>query len=100
MNIIPLYSQVIVEPITIEQKTQSGIILVENSTSGINAQLGRVIAVGHGMITPEGGIVPLQVKKGDKVLFVRGTGQIIKTKPGTEYYLVFKENELLGIVQD
>jgi chaperonin GroES len=99
-KIQPLYNCVIVEPIELEFKTAGGIVIQEQGTRALNMQTGRVIAVGPGMITPEGGLVPLKVKVGDKVLFVRGSGVELRYSVNAPKHLMFKETDLFGILDD
>lgn len=99
MNLKPMYNMVLVKPNPINYVSKGNIIATETQTRAVNMQTGKVIAVGHGMITPEGNIVPLQVKVGDTIMFLRGTGIQIKDKIDAEELFMFKETELFGIVE-
>lgn len=91
MNIKPLADRVLIEPISIEEKTESGIILPETADKEKPEQ-GKVIAVGPGRKNK-----PLGVKKGDKVLFTKyGPNEI---KIDNKEYLIAKEEDILAILE-
>jgi len=97
MKIAPLYNQVLVKPIDVDLKTKSGIILTENSTAAIKTQQADVVAIGCGMVTPNGGLMPLQVKVGDRVLIPRGVGIEVREFVDSDKLLLIKEQEIFGI---
>jgi chaperonin GroES len=59
--------------------------------------MGEVIAVGNGKILENGERRPLEVKKGDKVLFGKYSGQTVKVDG--EELLVMREEDIMGIVE-
>jgi len=67
MKIRPLQDRIIVQRIEEEQKTAGGIIIPD--TAKEKPQIGKVIAAGKGKKTEDGKVLPMDVKKGDKVLF-------------------------------
>ncbi|HOJ14255.1 MAG TPA: co-chaperone GroES, partial [Deltaproteobacteria bacterium] len=77
------------------QKTKGGIIIPD--TAKEKPQMGEVIAAGPGRKNEEGKVFPLDVKKGDKVLFSKYAGNEIKIE-GVEY-LIMREEDILGIVK-
>jgi len=95
MKIKPLHDRVIVKRIDEEQKTKGGIIIPD--TAKEKPQMGEVIAAGPGRKNEEGKVFPLDVKKGDKVLFSKYAGNEIKIE-GVEY-LIMREEDILGIVK-
>jgi chaperonin GroES len=95
MKFRPLYDKLLIKRVEQQQKTSGGIIIPE--TSQEKPLEGEVIAVGHGSLLENGQIRPLEVKKGDKVLFAKWSGTEVKMD-GTEY-LIMKESEILGIVE-
>ena len=96
MNIKPLSDHILIEPITEEQKTKSGIFLPDTAEKERPEQ-GRVIAVGPGKTNQAGKRVPLEVKKGNKVLFAKyGPNEI---KVGDKEYLIAKEEDILAILE-
>ena len=78
-----------------EEKTAGGIIIPD--TAKEKPQIGKVIAAGNGRKTEDGKLVPMDVKKGDKVLFSKYAGSEVKLD-GDEY-LIMKEDDILGIVE-
>lgn len=89
----PLHDRVIVKRIEEEEKTQGGIIIPD--TAKEKPQEGRVIAVGSGR-REDGKVLPLDVKKGDKVLFSKYAGTEIKLNG--EEHLIMREDDILGII--
>ncbi len=94
MNIRPLHDRLIVKRFEEEERTKGGIIIPDNAKE--KPQQGEVIAVGAGKVLEDGKKAPLEVKKGDRVLFGKYSGTEIKID-GTEY-LMMKEEDVLGIV--
>ncbi len=95
MKIRPLHDRVIVKRNDAETKTASGIIIPD--TAKEKPQEGDVIAVGAGIRREDGTLVPLDVKKGDKVLFGKYAGTEIKIDG--EELLMMKEDDILGVIE-
>ncbi len=94
-TIKPLSDHILLE--TIEEKTDSGIILPE-SVEKEKPEQGRVVAVGPGKLDEHGKRVPLEVKKGDMVLFKKyGPDEV---KIGEKEYLIAKEEDILAIIEE
>lgn len=96
MKIIPLYDRILVERNTEENKTNSGLIIID-STKEKPIQ-GTVISAGEGKIDSDQKLRPLSVKEGDKVLFGKYAGTEIKLD-GKEY-LMMREEDVLAKLQD
>ena len=96
MNIRPLQDRIIVERVEEETTTEGGII-IPDTVSKEKPQEGKVIAVGKGKLTPEGKVLALDVKAGDRVLFGKYAGSEIKID-GNEY-LIMREDDILGVVE-
>ena len=94
MKIRPLHDRVIVKRIEEDQKTKGGIIIPD--TAKEKPQMGKVIAAGSGKKTEDGKLLPLDVKKGDRVLFSKYAGNDIKIDG--EELLIMKEEDILGII--
>ncbi|NOX97140.1 MAG: co-chaperone GroES [Nitrospirae bacterium] len=95
MAIQPLGDRVLVKPMEKEEKTKGGILLPD--TAKEKPQEGEVIAVGPGRMLKDGKTVPLEVKKGDKVLFSKYGGTEVKVD-GDEH-LIMKEEDILAIIK-
>lgn len=96
MAIKPLQDRVLVKRLDENTKTAGGIIIPD--TAKEKPSEGIVEAVGPGMVTPEGKVVPMTVKVGDKVLFGKWAGTEIKVNG--EDRLIIKEPEILAIVTE
>ncbi len=96
MEIKPLADHIVIEPITKEEKTKSGILLPETAEKERPEQ-GKVIAVGSGKKSPEGKIIPLEVQVGQTVLFTKyGPNEI---KIDDKEYLIAREEDILAILE-
>jgi chaperonin GroES len=90
----PLGDRVVVKPIAKEEITKSGIVLPD--TAQEKPQEGTIIAVGTGRMLEDGKRVPLEVKKGDRVLFAKYAGTEVKRDD--EELLILTESNILAIV--
>lgn len=95
MNIKPLGDRVLVKRLEEEEVVKGGIIVPD--TAKEKPQRGEVIAVGPGARNDRGEIVPMNVKKGDKVLFGKYAGSEVKI--GDEDYLIMREDDILGTIE-
>jgi len=95
MKIRPLNDRVLVERVEEEQKTAGGIIIPD--TAKEKPQEGKIIAAGPGKMGDDGKRTPLNVKKGDKILFSKYAGTEIKID-GVEHTFM-KEDDILGILE-
>ncbi|MCS7249999.1 MAG: co-chaperone GroES [candidate division WOR-3 bacterium] len=94
MKIKPLADRVVVERIEEEETKKGGIILPD--TAKEKPIKGKVIAVGPGRLDDKGNRIPMEVKKGDVVLFGKYAGQEIKID--NKEYLIMREDEILAII--
>ena len=95
MKIKPLHDRVIVKRVAEEGKTKGGIIIPD--TAKEKPVEGIVVAVGSGKSEGEGKKkVPLEVKKGDRVLFSKYAGTEINIEG--EEHLIMKEEDIIAIV--
>ena len=95
MKIRPLQDRIIVRRVDEEETTKGGIIIPDSAKE--KPQEGKVIAVGKGKANEDGKLQPLDVKKGDKVLFSKYAGTEINIG-GTEH-LIIREDDVLGVVE-
>ena len=94
MKVRPLHDRVIVKRVEEEEKTKGGIIIPD--TAKEKPAEGEVIAVGKGKVLDNGQQVPLEVKKGDRVLFSKYGGTDIKIDG--EEHLIMREDDIIAIV--
>ncbi|HXU70667.1 MAG TPA: co-chaperone GroES [Polyangia bacterium] len=95
MKIRPLQDRLVVKRLAEEEKTKGGIIIPDSAKE--KPIEGEVIAVGNGKFNDEGTLRPLDVKKGDRVLFGKYSGTEIKID-GVEH-LILREDEVLGVIE-
>lgn len=96
MRIKPLKDNVIIEPQSPEEVTKSGIVIPDTAEKNRPEQ-GVVVAVGPGKISENGDRIPLEVKKGDTVLFTKyGPNEI---EINDKEYLIAKEDDILAILE-
>lgn len=96
MNLQPLHDQVVIKPLSVEEKTKSGIILPD-TVSQEKPEQGEVIAVGPGRLLDNGQRAPISVQVGQKVLFKKYATEDLKID--NQEYLVVAERDILVIVK-
>jgi chaperonin GroES len=95
MKVRPLHDRIIVKRLEEEEKTKGGIIIPD--TAKEKPIEGRVIAVGDGKIKEDGTKIPLDVKKGNRVLFAKYGGTEIEIVG--EEHLMMREDDILAIIE-
>ena len=95
MKFRPLHDRVVVKRVDAEEKTAGGIIIPD--TAKEKPQEGEVVAVGPGARDDAGKVQPLDVKKGDRILFGKWSGTEVKLDG--EDLLIMKESDILGIIE-
>ena len=94
MKVKPLHDKVLIKRIDAEETTKGGIIIPDTATE--KPQEGKIVSVGSGRVKNDGTVVPLEVKKGERVLFSKYGGTDI-TIEGDEY-LILEESEILAVL--
>lgn len=94
MKFRPLHDRVLVRRVENEEKTAGGIIIPD--TAQEKPSQGEVLAVGSGTKSEDGKVTPLDVKKGDRILFGQWSGSEVKVDG--EELLIMKESDILGIL--
>jgi chaperonin GroES len=95
MKVRPLHDRLIIQTLEEEEKTKGGIIIPD--TAKEKPVEGKVIAVGAGRIKKDGTKMPLEIKKGDRVLYAKYAGTEIKMDG--EEYLMMREDDILAIIE-
>jgi len=100
MNIRPLTDHILIIPTAREEATKTGILLPETVDKEKSGE-GTVVAVGPGKRTPDGKIIPLDVKPGDKVLFSKyGPNEVkVESPEGEKEYLIAKEEDIFAVIE-
>ena len=95
MGIRPLQDRVLVKRVKEDEKTKGGIIIPD--TAKEKPIEGKVVAVGNGKVLENGDTRPLEVKKGDRILFGKYSGTEVKLDG--EEHLILREDDILGVVE-
>jgi len=95
MKVRPLYDRVIVRRVAEEEKTKGGIIIPDSAKE--KPSEGEVVAVGNGKVDDKGTQRALNVKKGDRILFGKYSGNEIKID-GVDH-LILREDDILGVLE-
>ena len=96
MKFRPLQDRVLIRRIEEAGKSPGGIIIPD--TAKEKPMAGEVVAAGPGARDENGRLVPLDVKKGDRVLFGKWSGTEVKLDG--EELIIMKESDLLGVLED
>jgi chaperonin GroES len=96
INLKPLGSRVVVEPLESEEVTAGGIVLPD--TAKEKPQKGTILAVGPGDRDDEGKRIALDVKVGDVVLYAKYSGTEIKVDG--KKLLILRESDILAILEN
>jgi chaperonin GroES len=96
MKFKPLKDRVFVKYTSEEEKTSGGLYIPD--TAKEKPQKGVIVAVGSGKVTDDGKKQPMEVKVGDTILFDKYSGS--KIKIDNEEYLIIREEDILGIIEN
>ena len=94
MKYQPLNDYVLVKVIKEEEKTKGGLYKPSDAKEQMN---GEIIAVGNGIYTANGTLIPMILKVGDKVI-VPNSG--IQMKLDGEKYNMYREQEILMVINE
>jgi chaperonin GroES len=95
LKLRPLGDRVVVEPLEQEERTEAGLYIPE--TAKEKPQKGTILAVGEGRRDDDGKRVPMDVEKGQTILFAKYGGTEIKLD--SKKLLILKESDILAIVE-
>ena len=95
MQIRPLQDRLVVKRLAEEEKTKGGIIIPDSAKE--KPSEGEVVAVGAGKANDKGVVRPIDLKKGDRILFGKYSGNEVKID-GVEH-LLLREDEVLGVIE-
>ena len=93
-KIQPLHDRVVVRPLEEAEQMRGGLYIPD--TAKEKPQQGEIIAAGPGARDEAGKLVPLDVKKGDKVLFGKWSGTEVKIDG--QDLLIMKESDIMGVL--
>ncbi|HEX9749695.1 MAG TPA: co-chaperone GroES [candidate division Zixibacteria bacterium] len=95
INVKPLADRVVIRPLETEQEVKKGGIIIPD-TAKEKPQEGEVIEIGTGRKTEEGTLIPLEVKKGDRVLYGKYSGTEVTINH--DEFLIMRESDILAVV--
>jgi len=93
-TIRPIHDRILVRRLDAESKTPGGIIIPDNAKE--KPVEGLVIAVGTGTRNKDGDLIPLDVKKGDRVLFAKYSGTEVKSLG--DDHMILREDDVLAVI--
>ena len=96
MKFRPLHDRVVVERIDADAKSAGG-ILIPDSAQEKPSQC-EIVAVGPGGRDEAGKLIPIDLKKGDRVLFGKWSGTEVKIDG--QDLLIMKESDVMGVLQE
>ncbi len=92
MKVMPLYDRVLLKRVEEQEVKRGGIIIPD--TAKEKPQEATVVEAGKGRITDEGKVIPLEVKKGDRVLIGKYSGTEVTVDE--EELVIVREEEILA----
>jgi len=92
MKVIPLHDRILLRRLEEKEMTKGGIIIPD--TAKEKPQEAEVIEVGKGRMAEDGKVIPLDVKKGDKVLIGKFSGTEVMI--GDIEHIIVREEEILA----
>ncbi len=94
MSLRPLHDRVVVQPLEEEEKTAGGIIIPDSAKE--KPMQGKVVACGPGGRGEDGKLLPMDVKKGDRVLYGKWSGTEVRID-GADV-LIMRESDIMGVL--
>ena len=95
MKFRPLHDRVVVERIDAEAKSAGGILIPDSAQE--KPSQGEIVAVGPGGRDETGKLIPIDLKKGDRVLFGKWSGTEVKIDG--QDLLIMKESDIMGVIE-
>jgi chaperonin GroES len=96
MKFRPLHDRVVVERIDADAKSAGGILIPDSAQE--KPSQGEIVAVGPGGRDEAGKLIPIDLKKGDRVLFGKWSGTEVKIDG--QDLLIMKECDIMGVLQE
>ncbi|HVQ79635.1 MAG: co-chaperone GroES [Pseudolabrys sp.] len=96
MKFRPLHDRVVVERIDADAKSAGGILIPDSAQE--KPSQGEIVAVGPGGRDDAGKLIPIDLKKGDRVLFGKWSGTEVKIDG--QDLLIMKESDVMGVLQE
>ena len=95
MSVHPIRDFIVVsKDSTQEEVSKGGILMVSQEAKTVT---GTVLAVGSGRVSMSGAVIPLEVSRGDKVVFNKNVATEVKDGHDTVY--VFREDQVIAVLR-
>jgi len=94
MHFKPLHDRVVIEPMDREEKTSGGIIVPD--TAQEKPMRGKVLVTGPGARGDDGALLPMEVKKGDNVLYGKYSGTEVTIDDNE--VVIMREGDIMGVI--
>ncbi len=94
-SLTPIGDRVVVKPLTRDEVTKSGLVLPD--TAQEKPQEGEILAVGPGRVMDNGRKIPMELAKGDKVVYARYAGTEFKIDD--DELLILTERDILAVLK-
>jgi chaperonin GroES len=96
MKFRPLHDRVVVERMDADAKSAGGILIPDSAQE--KPSQGEIVAIGPGGRDEAGKLIPIELKKGDRVLFGKWSGTEVKIDG--QDLLIMKESDIMGVLQE
>jgi chaperonin GroES len=96
MKFRPLHDRVVVERMDADAKSAGGILIPDSAQE--KPSQGEIVAIGPGGRDEAGKLIPIDLKKGDRVLFGKWSGTEVKIDG--QDLLIMKESDIMGVLQE
>ena len=96
MKVFPLYDRVLLKRLEAQQEVKRGGIIIPD-TAKEKPQEAEVIEAGKGRVSDEGKVIPLAVKKGDRVLIGKYSGTEVMIDDVE--HVIMREEEILAVIE-
>jgi chaperonin GroES len=93
--IIPLGDKIVILPQEEGEQTYGNIVVPDMGKE--KPEMGKVLAVGPGRISPNGTLIPNRIEVGQTVMVPKFGAQVAVVE--NETYIVASENDVLGIIK-
>jgi chaperonin GroES len=95
MKLRPLQDRILVKRVEEAETTKGGIIIPDSAKE--KPAEGKVVAVGAGKVGDDGKKIPLEIKKGDRILFSKYGGTEVNIED--DEHLIMREDDVLGVIE-
>jgi len=95
MKVRPLADRILVKRVEEEEVVRGGIIIPDSAKE--KPQEGKVVAVGPGRLGEDGKRMPMELKKGNRILMGKYAGTEVKIEG--EEHIIMREDDVLAVIE-